>query len=208
MIDFDELRGSWGRQEINKELAALLREPVSSIIARIERRERRKKLQRRIRRILVQAALAVPLALAAVQLYAGESRKLPSQTAAFILALAVACALQLVDRAREKYRDPKFWLSIREFRQDEHRRVGRNIYFAWWNTVLLSLGILCIAVYVSAMLSAPLRIACYAGTPAAMLALLIYNYRRISDLKFLRDRIGAELDDWNNLENLDDLQPE
>lgn len=122
-------------------------------------------------RILARASLAVLLALVAVQLFVTDSRKLPLQTAVFMLELAVSFALQLADKAREKCELPKLWLIHSEFLLDEHCRLNQNIRLDDRNSALLCVAIICLALYAAPFPSAEMKAACWAATEAAVLVL-------------------------------------
>jgi uncharacterized membrane protein len=173
----------------------MLQEPTSEIIKRMKRRDARAKRWRRARRIAIGAPLLVLVALALVRLFATDIRETPLQTVAFLLGAAVTCALQLLDRAREKCEQPRLWLAPDEFLLDEHRRIGRNIRLDQWLSALLCVAIICLALYAAPFLSAGLQVACLGLTGVAVFVLHLYDRRRISQLKRSRDAVAAELAD-------------
>jgi hypothetical protein len=194
-MDFDELRGRFSKPEFKQLYADVCSEPRSAIIERMQRMDRREKRKRITLLILARTPFAIILGLEAVRLFVTESRSLPSQPVAFILELAVIFALQWVDKAREKYELPKLWLAHREYLLDEQHRLKKIIRFDQCNSVSVCLAIIGLAMYAAPLLSAGLRIACWIATGAAVLALQIYDRRKISQLKQERDIVAAELDE-------------
>ncbi len=100
-----------------------------------------------------------------------------------------------MDKARERYELPKFWLSPGEFLLDEHHRIDRYIRLDQWVSALLCVAIACVALYAAPFLSAGLQVACLALTAAAVPVLHLYHRRRISELKRSRDALAAQLAD-------------
>ena len=198
-MDFDELRGRWDSPEFKKAHGRPPREPVSAIIERMERMDRRDKRRRIAHQVLMRVVLAIPLALAAYQLFILKHRDVPVQLAAFVVAMLVYYGLMQVDKKMEKYRQPKVWLNLKEFSLEEVERLGKNIFFARCNAALLSVGMLCIPLYAVPLISSMMRIACFVVIAAAIVVLLIYYQRRIADLKDLRDRNRDNFADLDNL---------
>ena len=99
---------------------------------------------------------------------------------------------------REKYEQPKLWLNHREFLLDEHHRLGQNIRLDQWVSALLSVAIICVALYAAPFLSPGLRYACLGVTAAAVLVLQLYGRRKISRLKISRDDLAALQDQWTD----------
>jgi peptidoglycan/LPS O-acetylase OafA/YrhL len=177
-MDLDKFRSRWDDPEFEQSLARLDQAPPSAIVELLKRRDRRAKRWRRARRIIVGASFLVLLVLAVARLFVTDVRETPLQTAAFMLEVAVICALQLLDRAREKSELPKLWLPPGEFLLDEHRRMGRNIRLDQWVSALLCVAIICLA-----------------ATGVAVFVLHLYDRRRISELKRSRDALAAQLGD-------------
>jgi hypothetical protein len=194
-MDFDKFRSQWSDPEYRKSLPPLDLEPISVIIERCMRRERREKRWRATCRIMLSAPLAIVLGLEAVRHFVTESRPLPSQTVAVILELAVVFALNLLDKVREIYKRPKYWLTPGEFLLDEPGRLKKIIRFDQWHSVLVCLAIICLAVYAAPLLSAGLQVALWIVTGAAVLVRQIYDFRKISQLKQERDNYAADLDE-------------
>jgi predicted anti-sigma-YlaC factor YlaD len=194
-MDLDEFRSRWNDPEFEQLYARMLQEPTSEIIKRMKRRDARAKRWRRARRMTIGAPLLVLIVLAVVQLFVTHIRETPLQTVAFVLEMTVMCALQLLDRAREKCEQPRLWLAPDEFLLDEHRRMGRNIRLDQWVSALLCVAIICLALYAAPFLSAGLRVACLAATGVAVIVLHLCDRRRVSELKRSRDALAAELAD-------------
>jgi hypothetical protein len=87
------------------------------------------------------------------------------------------------------------WLPHKEFLLDEHHRMGRNIRVDQWTSALLGVAVACAGLYAIPFLSAGPKLACLAVTGAAVIALQVYYFRRISLHKQMRDSVAAELDD-------------
>jgi hypothetical protein len=195
IMDLDKFREQSDDPELEQAFAALDQEPTSAIIERMKRMNRLERRKRIIRRVMVRTPPAIVVGLAAFKFLVEESREVPSQTVAFIIELAVVFALNLVEKAREKYEQPKMWLAHKEFLRDEQRRLKKIVLLDQWNSVLVSLAIICLALYAAPLLLAGLRIACWIVTGAAVLALQIYERRKISQLKREREIVAAELDE-------------
>ena len=194
-MDLDKFRAQWEDPEFEQSYARLDPEPTSSVIERMKSMDRRDKRWRITRKIIVWAALLVFLALAVAGPFVLDIREEPIRALAFVLEMVVILVLLLVDRAREKYAQPKLWLSPDEFQLDEHRRMSQNIRLDQWVSGLLCLAIICLAVYAAPFLSAGLQGACLDATVAAVLALVLYDRHKISQLKRSRDALAAQLSD-------------
>ena len=194
-MDIEKFRSQWEDPEFERSFAQLDQEPPSAIVKRLQRMHEHARRWRRIRRIIQRAPFAVFLGLALLRLYIVGGVEPPLQTVAFILEMAALFGLNLVDKAREKYEVQKLWLSLREFIQDEHRRMNGNIRLDQWTSVLLSVAVACVGRYAAPLLSAGPRLACLAVTGAAVIVLQLYECRKISRLKRSRDSLAAQLDD-------------
>ena len=75
---------------------------------------------------------------------------------------------------------------------------GQNIRLDQWVSALLSIAIICVALYAAPLLSAGLRYACFGVTVAAVLVLQPYDRRKISRLKISRDDLAALQDHWTD----------
>ena len=194
-MDIDKFRAQWDDPEFVKSYARLDQEPVSEIIKRMERRERREKRWRITRKIILRAPLVVFLGLAGFQIYVNDGQETPLQSVAYMIELVVLCGLNPLEKAQEKYQQPKFWLKHREFLQDENQRIGKNIRLDQWASVMSGVALAALGMYLAPFLSAGLRIVCLAMTGAAVIVLQVYDFRKISQLKRTRDSMAAELDD-------------
>jgi hypothetical protein len=89
----------------------------------------------------------------------------------------------MLDKAREQYKQPKLWLTCEEFLWSEYHRISRNLRYDRWTSVLLGAGVASVGLYLAPFLSAGLRIVCLSVTGAAVLAIQLYNYRKITQCK-------------------------
>jgi hypothetical protein len=128
-----------------------------------------------------------------IQFYARNSREAPVQTAAFVIVMVALFGLNLVDKERGKYKEPKLGLNHKEFLQNENHRIDQNIRLDRWAALLSCAAIAGVALYATQLLSAGGKLACIAGTGAALLLLLMYERRKISHLKQWRDSLAEEL---------------
>jgi hypothetical protein len=194
-MDLDKFRSQWDDAEFEQSFARLDQEPPLTVVKRLKSMDGRAKRWCRTRRIIMTASVLVFLGLAAVRLFVTDSREAPLQTVAFMLEMLVLCGLQMLDKARERYELPKFWLDHREFLLDEHRRMDRNIRLDQWASALLCAAIICLALYAAPFLSGGLQVACLVVTGAAVFVLQLYDRRKISQLKRSRDSLAAQLGD-------------
>ena len=194
-MDIEEFRSRWNDPEFVKSYVGLDKEPTSETIKRMKRMDARDKRWRIARKILLRAPLVAFLGLAGFQIYVTDSQETPLQSVAFMLELAVMCGLNPLEKAQEKYQQPKFWLKHREFLQDEIQRIGKKIRLDQWASVMSGVPVAGLGMYLAPFLSAGLRIACLAVTAAAVIVLQVYYLRKISQLKRTRDSVAAELDD-------------
>jgi hypothetical protein len=191
---FEKFKSRWNDPEFVRSLTDLDREPISSVIERMKRMDRRALWRRRIRWIILKGSLLAILVLACFQQFNKGGWEAPLQSAAFIIVMAAICGLNLVDKAREQYRKPKVSLPIVEFIRDEHRRTDRNIRLDQCASVLLSVAVACVGLYAALFLSGALRIACLTVTGAAVCVLQLLDYRRISQLKQSRDDLAVQVE--------------
>jgi hypothetical protein len=191
----DKIRAQWDDPEFIRSLEKLDTEPPMAIVKRMERIHARAERWRKIRRILIKASVGVLLGLAAFRLYAANGHEPPLQAAAFMLEMAALFGLNLLDKARRKYAEPKLWLPHREFLRDEHRRMDKNIGLDQWFSAVLSVAVAGVGLYALPFFTTGLRIVCLVVTAAAVCVLLLYNFRKIAQLKRERDDLAADLDD-------------
>jgi hypothetical protein len=101
---------------------------------------------------------------------------------------------------RKKYREPKFWLNHKELLFDEQHRTSQNIRFAPWTSVLFSGSVACMGLYAAPLLSPGRNLACLVMTGFVIILLQLYDRRRTSELRFLRDDLATQLDDLLRLD--------
>jgi hypothetical protein len=77
--------------------------------------------------------------------------------------------------------------------QDEYRRMNHIIRLDQRASVLLCLGAASVGMYALPFLSDGLQLACVAVTIAAILAIQIYEQRKISCFKLMREDLAAQL---------------
>jgi hypothetical protein len=192
-MDIEKFRARWNDPEFAASFARRFPEDPLEIAKRMEKIDLRAQWWRKARRVLMKIAVGVLLALAIFRQFRIHSREARLQSAAFILAMAAIGALQMLDKEREKYREPKYWLDRVEFLKNEYTRLGQNIRIDLWSSVALCLGVASLGMYAVPFLSVGLQIACLAATAAAIVAILVYEYRRLSDLKLMRSELAADM---------------
>ncbi len=194
-MDIDEFRTRWDDPEFVKSHSQVGHEPTSDIIKRMKNRDKREKRLHTIRQFSLKAPLAVLLGLAIFRIYIIDGQETLLQTIAFIIELAVFLGLHLLGKRREKCEQPKLWFDQSEFMLDEHDRMNKNIRFALWTAVLLSIAVACVGLYAVPFLSDGLKVPCLAVTAVVIIILQVYDIRRISQLKASSDDLAAQLDD-------------
>jgi hypothetical protein len=194
MIDLDKFRARWKDPEFVKSYAQLDQESNSEIIERMKRMDRRNGRWLIIRKILMRAPLLILIVLAVKQIYFSDRQESSLQIAAFMIEMAAFGGLLKLDKVRENYKQPRYWLSTTEFLRDEQQRINRNIRFDLWASLLLSLVIVGAGLYAIPFLSASRKLAFLALPVAAIIVLLVYEYRRISRNKRLRDDAAKQLE--------------
>jgi hypothetical protein len=98
-------------------------------------------------------------------------------------------------RAGEIQGAPRLALYPDEFLKEEFKRIGQNIRIDLLSSALLCIGVASVGMYAAPFLSGGLLIACQAVAAAAILAILVYEYRRFSHLKLMRDDVAAKIED-------------
>jgi hypothetical protein len=109
--------------------------------------------------------------------------------------MAAIGGINLLDKARKKFEEPKLWLAHREFLLDEQNRLDQNIRYDRYVSVLLSVAIAGVGLYAAPYFSAGLKIACLAVTGVVICVLQLHDHRKISQLKQTRDSQAAQLGD-------------
>jgi hypothetical protein len=194
-MDFEKFKAQWNDPEFVASINRRFPEDPREIVRRMEKIDMRAQRWRNARRVLMKVSVGILLALATLRQYVSHSREARLQTAAFILIMAAIWALQMLDKKREKYREPQYWLDRVEFLKSEFERLGQNIRIDLLSSALLCIGVASVAMYAVPFLSAGLRFACCAVAAAAIAAILLYEYRRISDLKRMRNEVAADMED-------------
>jgi hypothetical protein len=144
---FDKFKARWNDPEFVASFARRFPEDPLEIVKRMEKIDMRAQWWRKARRVLMKIAVGVLLALATFRQFRIHSREARLQSAAFILAMAAIWALQMLDKEREKYREPKYWLDRVEFFKNEYTRLGQNIRIDLWSSVALCLGVASVGMY-------------------------------------------------------------
>jgi hypothetical protein len=192
-MDIEKLREQWNDQEHAKSFPELSQEPPMSIIRRMQKKHERAELRRKKRRMIMKACVAALLVLTVFRISHSHGKEARLQSAAFILVMAAIWGLQLLDKEREKDEKSKVWLPFKEFLQDECRRMSHIIRLDQGAAILLCVGAASVGMYAVPFLSGGLQLACWAVTIAAILAIQIYEQRKISHLKLMRDDVAAQL---------------
>jgi hypothetical protein len=192
-MDLDEFREKWNDPEYAKSFPELSQESPMEIIRRKQKMHELAEKRRETRRMIMKAFVAAVLVLATFQAIHTDSKEAPLQSAAFILVMAAIWGLQMLDKVREKDEKSKVWLPFKEFLQDEYRRMNHLIRLDQGSAVLLCTGVASVGMYAVPFLSAGLQLACWAVTAVAIVIVQLYEQRKISRLKLMRDELATQL---------------
>jgi hypothetical protein len=192
-MDIEKFREQWNEREYANSFPELKRESPLEIIRRMKQTRLLAERRRKIRRMIMKAALAAVIALAIYQQFYSNSVEAPLQTIGFILMMVAIEGLNLLDRVREKDEQAKIWLPIKEFLQDEYRRMNHLVRLDERASLLLCVGTASVGMCAAPFLSTWLQFACFAVIVAAIVVIQRYDRRKISNLKLMRDDVAAQL---------------
>jgi hypothetical protein len=192
-MDIDELREKWNDPEYAKSFPELSQVPPMAMIRRKQKMHELAAQRRNKRRMMMKSCVAALLVLASFRLFHSHGKEARLQSVAFILVMAAIWGLQKLDQEREKDERSKVWLPFKDFLKDEYRRIDHIIRLDQGAAFLLCLGVASVGMYAVPFLSAGLQLACWAVTAAAIVIIQLYEQRKISRLKLMRDDVAAEL---------------
>jgi len=192
-MDLDEFKEQWNDPEYAKSFPEMNQESPMAIIRRKQKLHERAEQRRKKRRMIMRACVAAVLFLMIYRRFHLHIKEAPLQSASYLLVMAAILGLQMLDKVREKDEKSKVWLPFKEFLQDEYRRMNHLIRLDQAAGLLLCVGAASVGMYAIPFLSTGLQLACWAATAAAIVIIQLYDQRKISHLKLMRDDLATQL---------------